>query len=64
MTPTLRDATVRVIRGKVTLRGLVSGHDEHEDGDQFETPPLTILNLAEMTAATKTVTYKIEGEIK
>ena len=61
---TIKDPKVRIIGGKLTIRGLVFGHEEHDDGSMFETAPLVVLNTAEMTAATKTVTYKLEGELK
>ena len=61
---TIREPKVRIIGGKLTIRGLVYGHEEHDDGSMFETAPIVVLNTAEMTAATKTVTYKYEGELK
>lgn len=65
MSAIIREPKIRVIGGKVTIRGVVYGHDEHEDGDNFETPPIVILNTAEMTASLKSgTTYKIEGELK
>jgi hypothetical protein len=63
--PTIREPSIRVIGGKVTIRGIVFGHDEHEDGDLFETPPIVVLNTAEMTASLKSgASYKLEGELK
>jgi len=64
MTPILREPKLRVLGGKLTIRGLVFEHEEHDDGSMFETAPIVVLNTAEMTAATKTVTYKYEGELK
>ena len=64
MTPTLTDAALRVIGGVLTIRGRVTGHEDYVDGSAFETAPIQVLDLGERTAKTKSVTYKIEGEIK
>jgi hypothetical protein len=64
VTPILTEAKLRVIGGNLTIRGRVTGHDEHEDGSMFETAPIQVLDLGARTAKTKSVTYTIEGEIK
>jgi hypothetical protein len=53
-----------VIGGVLTIRGRVTGHEDYVDGSAFETAPIQVLDLVERTAKTKSVTYKIEGEIK
>lgn len=65
MSALIKEPKVRVIGGKLTIRGLVFGHDEHEDGDNFETPPIVELNTVKQTATLKSgTTYTWEGELK
>jgi len=64
LTPIITEPKLRVLGGKVTVRGIVTGHEEHEDGSMFETPPLVLLDLSAREAKTKATTYKIDGELK
>ncbi len=59
----LKNPSLRLVAGKITLRGNVYGHPESEDGTFFETPPLIAMDLANHTASTKGLVYHYEGDL-